>query len=259
MLHTSEQFARENVVHGATDRRKQREVQAALTSTGGAEEVRRTDPQRVEKSGPTAGENKSEPTRCCSGDHSPDQQFDGETVENKISQSTVQDVRGQNKTRLREVTSKKKQTIQSTLPAAVIKTSLRTREKTVEFQQMHDIDKIVRRCCVETEEGLNGPNRMKPWQRRLRKRIWFSTSTESWTYQWTRSLLMLKTPDHVARSATVMRKRSLIFLLMVLRGLLFKHRQLKTLQKVMTQKVKVSVTEQPAVLRRYARESRGAD
>ena len=201
----------------------------------------------------------SEPTRCCSGDHSPDQQFDGETVKNKISQSTVQDVRGQNKTRLRDVTTEKKQTIQSTLPTAVIKTSLRTREKTVEFQQMHDIDKIVRRCCVETEEGLNGPKKMKPWQRRLRKRIWFSTSTESWTYQWTRSLLMLKTPDHVAQNATVMRKRSLIFLLMVLRGLLFKHRQLKTLQKVMTQKVKVSVAEQPRVLRRYARESRGAD
>ena len=27
-------------------------------------------------------------------------------------------------------------------------------EKTVEFQQMHDIDKIVRRCCAEIEEGL---------------------------------------------------------------------------------------------------------
>ena len=33
MLHTSEQFASENVVHGATDRREQREFPAALTST----------------------------------------------------------------------------------------------------------------------------------------------------------------------------------------------------------------------------------
>ena len=34
MLHTSEQFASENVAHGATDRREQREIPAALTSTG---------------------------------------------------------------------------------------------------------------------------------------------------------------------------------------------------------------------------------
>ena len=44
---------------------------------------------------------------------------------------------------------------------------------------------------------------------------------------------------HEAQSATAMRKRSLTFLLMVLRGLLFKSRQLKTLRDVMTQKVKV--------------------
>ena len=38
---------------------------------------------------------------------------------------------------------------------------------------------------------------------------------ELWTYQWKRGLVMLNTRDHVAQSATVMRKRSLIFLLSV--------------------------------------------
>ena len=221
--------------------------------------VKRADPQRVNTSqNQRDDEHSTETARCCSDDQSPDQQFEGETVENKISHSTVQDVRGQNKTRLRDVTTAKKQTIQSTLPTAVMKRSLRMREKTVEFQQMHDIDKIVRRCCAEIEEGLKRPKKMKPWQRRLRKR-WFSTSTESWTYQCAKSLVMLKTPDHVAQSATVTRKRSLIFLQMVLRRLLFKHRQLKTLRKVMTQEVKVPVPELPRVLRRSARGSRSAD
>ena len=50
-------------------------------------------------------EHSTETARRCSGDHSPDQQFDGETVENKIPRSTVQDVRGQNETRLRDVTN----------------------------------------------------------------------------------------------------------------------------------------------------------
>ena len=109
-----------------------------------------------EKSGPTdksesAQEHSTETARCCSGDHRKDQQFDGETVENKISHSTVQDVRGQNKTHLRDVTSTKEQTIQSTLPTAVIKTSLRMREKTVEVPQMHDIHKIMSSRCAETE------------------------------------------------------------------------------------------------------------
>ena len=135
--------------------------------------VKRTDPQRVKRTDPQRvktsqnqrdDEHSTETARCCSGDHSPDQQFDGETVENKISHSTVQDVTGQNKTRLRDVTATKKQTIQSTLPTAVIKTSLRVREKTVEFQQMHDIEKIVRLCCAEIEEGLKRPKKMKPWQ-----------------------------------------------------------------------------------------------
>ena len=54
-------------------------------------------------------------------------------------------------------------------------------------------DKIVRRRCGGTEEGLERPKKMSPWQRRLRKR---STSTESWTHQWTKSLVMLKTSDH---------------------------------------------------------------
>ena len=71
------------------------------------------------------------------------------------------------------------------------------RKKTVEVPQMHDIDKIVRRRSAETEEELERSTEMNPWQRRLRKRIWCSTSTESWTYQWTKSLVMLKTPDHV--------------------------------------------------------------
>ena len=73
---------------------------------------------------------------------------------------TVQDVRGQDKTHLRDVTATKEQTIRSTLPTAVIKTSLRMREKTVEVTQMHDIDKIVRRCCAETDEGLKRPKKM---------------------------------------------------------------------------------------------------
>ena len=220
--------------------------------------VKRADPQRVKTSqNQRDDEHSTETARCCSGDHSPDQQFGGETVENKNSHSTVQDVRGQNKTHLRDVTTTKKQTIQSTLPTAVIKTSLRMREKTVEFQQMHDIDKIVRRSCAEIDEGLKRSKKMKPWQRRLRKRIWFSTSTESWTYQWTRSLVMLKTPDHVAQSVTV--TWNLTFLQMVLLRLLFKHRQRKTLRKVMTQEVKVPVAELPRVLGSSAREPRGAD
>ena len=115
---------------------------------------------------------------------------------------------------------------------------------------MQDTDKIVRRCCAETEEGLKRPKRVNPWQRGLRKRTQCSSSTESWTYRWTKSQVMLETPDHVAQSATVMGKRSLIFLLMMLQGLLFKHRQLKTLRKVMTQKVKASVADIPRVLGR---------
>ena len=53
----------------------------------------------------------TETARRCSGDYSPDQQFDGETVEHKISYSTEQDVRGQDNTRLRDVSTTKKQTI----------------------------------------------------------------------------------------------------------------------------------------------------
>ena len=111
-------------------------------------------------------EHSTETVRCCSCDHSPDQQFDGETVENKISHCTVQDVRGLNETHLRDVTTTKKQTIRSTLPTAAIKTSLRMREKTVEVPQMHDIDKIVSSRCVETEEGLERPKEMSPWRYR---------------------------------------------------------------------------------------------
>ena len=56
-------------------------------------------------------EHKTETARYCSGDYSPDQQFDGETVEDMISYSTVQDVKGQDKTRFRDVSTTKKQTI----------------------------------------------------------------------------------------------------------------------------------------------------
>ena len=121
---------------------------------------------------------------------------------------------------------------------------------------MHDIDKIVRRCCAETEET---PEDDEPVQQRLRKRIQCRSLAESWTYQWTKSLVMLKTPYHVAQSASVMRKRSLLFLLMVLQRLVLKHRQLKTLQKVMTQEVEVPVAELSRVLRRSVREPRGVD
>ena len=78
---------------------------------------------------------------------------------------------------------------------------------------MHDIDKIVSSRCVETEE-VERPKKMSPWEyrsryqprrvsRRLRKRTRNSTSTESWTYQQRESLVVLKTPDHVAQSATI--------------------------------------------------------
>ena len=53
----------------------------------------------------------TETARCFSGTQSPDQQFGSETEENKISHSTVEDVRGQDKTHLRDVTTTKKQTI----------------------------------------------------------------------------------------------------------------------------------------------------
>ena len=112
----SEQFASENVVHGATDSRKQREDPAALTST----RVKRADPQRVKRADPQRvkrrqikrdDERSTETARCCSGKQSPDQQFGSETVEHEISHSTVQDVRGQDKTHLRDVTTTEKQTI----------------------------------------------------------------------------------------------------------------------------------------------------
>ena len=79
-------------------------------------------------------------------------------MENKISHSTVHDVKCQDKTHLREVTATKEQTIRSTLPTEVI----RMREKTVEVPQIHDIDEIVRRCCAEIEEGLKRPKKMNP-------------------------------------------------------------------------------------------------
>ena len=53
----------------------------------------------------------TETARCFSGKQSPDQQFGSETVENKISHFTAWDVRGQDKTHLRDVTTTKKQTI----------------------------------------------------------------------------------------------------------------------------------------------------
>ena len=74
----SEQFASDNVVHGATDSRKQREVPAALTSTrvrrneksgptagekSGPTAGEKSGPTAGEKSGPTAGENKADPAR----------------------------------------------------------------------------------------------------------------------------------------------------------------------------------------------------
>ena len=80
---------------------------------------------------------------------------------------------------------------------------------------MHDIDKVVSSRCAETEEGLERPKEMSPWQcrsryqrrslsRRLRKLTENSTPTESWTYQCTNILVMLMNPDHVAQSGLVM-------------------------------------------------------
>ena len=56
---------------------------------------------------------------------------------------------------------------------------------------------------------------------------------------------MLYTPDHVPQSVTVMRMRSLTFLLIVLGRVLFKHRQLKTLRT----RVSSSVEKPHRVLR----------
>ena len=70
----------------------------------------------------------------------------------------------QDKTYSRDVTTTEEQTIRSTLPTAAAKTRLRMRKKTVEVPQMHDIDKIARRCCAETEDGPNRPKEMNPWQ-----------------------------------------------------------------------------------------------
>ena len=90
----SEQFASENVAHGATASRKEKEVPAALTST----RVKRADPQRVKRADPQwmrtrqvqrDDELSTETARCFSGKQSPDQQVGSETVENKISYSTV--------------------------------------------------------------------------------------------------------------------------------------------------------------------------
>ena len=199
----SEQFAtkHESVVQGATDRRERREVPVAVTSTR-VRTGEKSGSTAGEKGGPTAGEPASHragrgrpgqdalPRRYCHGGAD-----DPIYVADSSNQDEVEDAK-----------------------------------KTVEVPQMHDIDKIVGRRSADTEEGLERPKEMNPWQRRLRKRIWSSTSTESRTYQWTKSLVMLKTPDHVAQSVTVTWKRSLAFLLIVLRRLQFKHGQLKTLR-----------------------------
>ena len=158
------------------ERRARRDKQTKTTRSPSSfdehqseEETRSADPQRVKRADPQRvktsqnqrdDEHSTETARCCSGDDSPDQQFYGETVENKISHSTAQDVRGQVKTHLRDVTATKEQTIRSTLPTAVIKTSLRMRQKTVEVPQIHDTDEIVKRCGAETEEGLKRPRKV---------------------------------------------------------------------------------------------------
>ena len=68
------------------------------------EEVRRADPQRVKRADPQRVKTSQKQSDAAAAT-SPDQQFDDETVENEISHSTVQDVRGQNKTRIRDVTT----------------------------------------------------------------------------------------------------------------------------------------------------------
>ena len=113
MLYTSEQFAKkENVVQDAADRRVQREVPSSPNKHQSGEEQKRADQQRMRTSQSQRDDgHPTETARRCSGDYSPDQQFVGETVENKISYSTVQDVSCQDKTRLRDVSTTKKQTI----------------------------------------------------------------------------------------------------------------------------------------------------
>ena len=111
MMHTSEHFASENVVHGDGQTRTTRSP-SSFDEHQSAEEQKRADPQQVRTSqSQRDDEHSTETARRCSGDYRPDQQLDGETVENKISHSTVQDVRGQDKTRLRDVSTTKKQTI----------------------------------------------------------------------------------------------------------------------------------------------------
>ena len=74
--------------------------------------MKRADPQRVRtRQIQRDDELSTETARCFSGKQSPDHQFGSETLENKISHSTVQDVRGQDMSHFRHVTTTKKQTI----------------------------------------------------------------------------------------------------------------------------------------------------
>ena len=150
-------------------------------------------------------------------------------------------------------------------------------KKTVEVPQMHDTNKIARRCCAEIEEGLKRHKEI-----RLRKCIWCSTSTESWTCQWTRSLVMLQTSDHVAQSVTVTWRHSDVEPFadippdgvatiavqaqttenLAEESLYFNSLSVERPQQVpqvMTQEVMVPVAGLPRVLRRSVRELRGAD
>ena len=210
--------------------------------------MRRADPQRVKKADPQRvltsqnqrdDEHSTETARCCSGDHSPDQQFDGETVENKISHSTVQDVRGQNKTHLRDVTATKQQTIRSTLPTAAIKTSLKMQKKTGEVPQVHVIDKIASSCYAETEEELERrPKEMRPWRTEVSAHP-FQKTAEAHQEQYINRVVDVpveKEPGDAEDSGSCCTKwysdadRPLTFLLILLRRLPFKHRRLKTLR-----------------------------
>ena len=169
--HVSEHAAHKRTVR-QRERRAPRDRQTKTTRSPSSfdehqseEEMRRADQQRVKRAdlqrvrtrqNQRDDEHSTETARCCILDHSPDQQFD---------LAFVQDVRGKNKTHLRDVTATKQQTIRSTLPTA-IKTSLKTQKKTVEVPQVHVIDKIASSCCAETEEGLERPKEMSPWRYR---------------------------------------------------------------------------------------------
>ena len=128
--------------------------QQLLTST--TERVKRADPQRVRtRQIQRDDELSTETARCFSGKQSPDQKFGSETVENKILHSTMQDGRGQEDDLIYVAENSNQDEHEDA-------------KEDCRGSQVHDIDKIVSSRCAETEEGLERPKKMSPWQCRSR-------------------------------------------------------------------------------------------